>query len=44
MVEITSVGPRPVRDFAVNRSFLFFIHDGSGNVLFGGRVVDPTAN
>ncbi len=42
MVEITSADPRPVHDFAVDRSFLFFIHDDSGNVLFGGRVVDPS--
>jgi serpin B len=28
--------------FAVDRSFLFFIHDQHGNVLFGGRVIDPS--
>jgi serine protease inhibitor len=30
-------------DFAVDRSFLFFIHDDKGHVLFGGRIVDPAA-
>jgi serpin B len=35
--------PRVDHSFAVDRSFLFFIHDGGGNVLFGGRVIDPTA-
>ncbi|CAN5251098.1 serpin family protein [soil metagenome] len=30
--------------FAVDRSFLFFVHDAQGNVLFGGRIVDPSAN
>jgi serpin B len=29
--------------FDVDRSFLFFIHDAAGNVLFGGRIVDPSA-
>ncbi len=28
--------------FDVDRSFLFFIHDDRGNVLFGGRIVDPS--
>jgi len=34
------VTPHEVR---VDRSFLFFIHDADGNVLFGGRIVDPSA-
>lgn len=29
--------------FDVDRSFLFFVHDTHGNVLFGGRVIDPSA-
>jgi len=28
--------------FKVDRSFLFFIHDDRGRVLFGGRVLDPS--
>jgi serpin B len=28
--------------FKVDRSFLFFIHDNKGNVLFSGRIVDPS--
>jgi serpin B len=43
MAEIDSV-EQPPRPFAVDRSFLFFIHDGHGNVLFGGRVIDPRAS
>ncbi len=39
---VTSVDPRPIHDYAVDRSFLFFIHDDRGNVLFGGRVIDPS--
>jgi serpin B len=31
----------PATPFAVDRSFLFFIHDGKGRVLFAGRVIDP---
>lgn len=42
MVEITSADPRPIHDFPIDRSFLFFIHDEHGNVLFGGRVIDPS--
>jgi len=42
MAEITSIDPTPIHDFAVDRSFLFFIHDQDGNVLFGGRVLDPS--
>jgi serpin B len=41
MTEITAVDPTPVHDFPVDRSFVFFIHDQDGTVLFGGRVVDP---
>ena len=36
------VKPTP-HAFDVDRSFLFFIHDDHGNVLFGGRIVDPSA-
>jgi serpin B len=32
----------PAHSFAVDRSFLFFIHDDQGNVLFAGRIIDPT--
>jgi serpin B len=32
----------PAHSFAVDRSFLFFIHDDQGNVLFAGRIVDPS--
>lgn len=32
-----------VERFAVDRSFLFFIHDSQGRVLFGGRVIDPSS-
>ena len=40
MAEITAVQiPHP---FKVDRSFLFFIHDNKGNVLFSGRIVDPS--
>jgi len=42
MAQITSVDPTPVIDFKVDRSFLFFIHDEHGTVLFGGRVTDPS--
>ena len=39
----TSVSVRPTpHAFDVDRSFLFFIHDDHGNVLFGGRIVDPS--
>ena len=34
--------PPPKRTFDVDRSFLFFIHDDAGAVLFAGRVLDPT--
>jgi serpin B len=40
MTEITAEQiPHP---FKVDRSFLFFIHDNKGNVLFSGRIVDPS--
>ncbi len=42
MTEITSVEVQPPHPFQVDRSFLFFIHDDKGNVLFGGRIVDPS--
>ncbi len=42
MMEITSVDRSPVHSFPVDRSFLFFIHDQNGTVLFGGRVIDPS--
>ncbi|MFT3693751.1 MAG: serpin family protein [Kofleriaceae bacterium] len=28
--------------FDVDRSFLFFVHDDHGNVLFAGRIMDPS--
>lgn len=34
---------KPV-DFKVDRSFAFFVHDEKGNVLFAGRVLDPSAS
>lgn len=37
------VEPRLPYVFAVDRSFLAFIHDEHGEVLFAMRVVDPTA-
>jgi serpin B len=37
-----SARPKPV-PFKIDRSFAFFIHDERGTVLFGGRVIDPTA-
>lgn len=43
MAEITSVDTTPVLDFTVDRSFLFFIHDEHGTVLFGGRIADPSS-
>jgi serpin B len=42
MSETTSVAIDKIHDFPVDRSFLFFIHDAEGNVLFGGRVIDPS--
>ena len=36
-------GPRVDHRFDIDRSFLFFVHDAADNVLFGGRIVDPTA-
>jgi len=40
----TAVVAKPIpHAFDVDRSFLFFIHDDHGNVLFGGRIVDPSA-
>jgi serpin B len=45
MLETTAVAiAMPPHPFAVDRSFLFFIHDQEGNVLFGGRIVDPSAH
>lgn len=43
MAEITSAGPPPAPPyvFDVDRSFLAFIHDERGQVLFAARVVDP---
>lgn len=39
----TAVAVKPMpHAFDVDRSFLFFIHDDHGNVLFGGRIVDPS--
>lgn len=43
----TAIGVEPssvpqTQVFAVDRSFLFFIHDRAGNVVFGGRVIDPS--
>ena len=44
MTEITSAGPRPAPYvFDVDRSFLAFIHDEHGEVLFAARVIDPTS-
>jgi serpin B len=41
-VVMTTTGmAAPAKAFAVDRSFLFFIHDGKGRVLFAGRVIDP---
>jgi serpin B len=34
--------PRVDHRFDVDRSFLFFVHDIAGNVLFGGRMLDPS--
>jgi serpin B len=39
----TSVSIDTPHEFKVDRSFLFAIHDAKGNVLFAGRVIDPTA-
>lgn len=40
--ETASIRPAaPV--FKADRSFLFFIHDQHGSLLFGGRVLDPSA-
>jgi serpin B len=44
MNEATSVVIRTPHAFAVDRSFLFFVHDEQGNVMFGGRIVDPSAS
>jgi serpin B len=38
----TSVSVDTPHEFKVDRSFLFAIHDDKGNVLFAGRVIDPT--
>jgi len=40
MIETTSV--KTLYPFKIDRSFLFFIHDNNGHVLFGGRIVDPS--
>jgi len=43
MAEITSVSVEPPpHPFKVDRSFLFAVHDDKGNVLFAGRVIDPS--
>jgi serpin B len=42
VVRDSAVVAGPSHSFAVDRSFLFFIHDDQGNVLFAGRIVDPT--
>jgi serpin B len=42
VIGMTAMQPKPVTPFAVDRSFLFFVHDAAGNVLFGGRVTDPS--
>jgi len=34
--------PPQLPKFAVDRSFLFFVHDDQGNVLFAGRITDPS--
>ena len=44
MNETTSVAVQKPHSFAVDRSFLFFVHDDQGNVLFGGRILDPSAS
>ena len=38
----TDVAVDTPHEFKVDRSFLFAIHDEKGNVLFAGRVMDPT--
>jgi len=42
MMSATSVSIDTPHEFKVDRSFLFAIHDAKGNVLFAGRVIDPT--
>jgi serpin B len=44
MNEATSIEVRTPHPFAVDRSFLFFVHDEQGNVMFGGRIIDPSAS
>ena len=44
MNEVASGVMRTPHPFAVDRSFLFFVHDDQGNVMFGGRIVDPSAS
>jgi len=39
---VISTDSGPGRSFAVDRAFAFFLHDEAGNVLFAGRVTDPT--
>lgn len=42
-VGLTSHGHvRKPHSFKVDRSFLFFIHDNQSNVLFCGRIIDPS--
>jgi serpin B len=43
MMAETSVAVPAAKKFDVDRSFLFFIHDENGDVLFAGRIVDPSA-
>jgi serpin B len=42
MTEITSIQIDTPHPFKVDRAFLFFIHDDKGNVLFAGRIMDPS--
>ncbi len=43
VVAVTGVEVGPQRSFAVDRSFMYFIHDDAGNVMFAGRIIDPAA-
>lgn len=43
MNDESAAAPGKVVEFKVDRSFAFFIHDEKGNVLFAGRVLDPSA-
>ena len=42
MSRATAAAPAMIHDFAVDRSFLFVLHDAGGHVLFAGRVTDPS--